>query len=136
MNFLKTVGLLLLFAATQGLCTQASAEGAKLDLRILSDSIKYQTGQIHLQDGLATLTLPDSFRYVDPEGTQTLLTGIWGNPPSKNKTLGMIVPAGFDPMGFNSWCVVLSYQADGYVRLHQTLQADAGGNPPGERPTG
>ena len=107
------VGILLMAASS---VFAASLETRKAQLQALSDRIKYQEGQISLADGLATVKLSDAFRYVDPAGTDTLLTGIWGNPPSQQKSLGMIVPNGFDPFSTNAWCVVLRYQEDGYVK--------------------
>jgi uncharacterized membrane-anchored protein len=95
-------------------------------LRGLTDRLKYQTGQITLRDGVATLNLPDGFRYLDPASSETLLTGIWGNPPSGTRTLGIIVPSGFDPLAENSWCVVLDFQEDGYIKDHdaETINYD------------
>lgn len=107
------VGIVLLTVAS---AFAASVETRKAQLQTLSDRIKYQDGQISLGDGLATVKLSDTFRYVDPAGTDTLLTGIWGNPPSQQKSLGMIVPSGFDPFSSQAWCVVLRYQEDGYVK--------------------
>jgi len=85
-------------------------------LRALSERIKYQEGKIVVGSNLATLNLSDHFRYVDPAGTETLLTGIWGNPPSRQKPLGMIVPAEFNPLDPQAWCVIIQYQEDGYVK--------------------
>jgi len=108
-------GLVVLFAS-HGLFAAAENDARKVQLRGLSDRLKYQQGQIHLRDGLATINLPDTFRYLDPAGTETLLTGIWGNPSSGKNTLGTIVPAGFDPFDSKAWCVVIDYAEDGYVK--------------------
>ena len=54
--------------------------------------LHYQTGQVKLRGGLATLELPAEFRYLDPRETDLVIRA-WGNPPN-NETLGMIVPAG------------------------------------------
>jgi uncharacterized membrane-anchored protein len=91
------------------------AEARKAEARALATRLKYQQGEIHLEKDLATLKLPETFRYLDPAGAQTLLSRIWGNPPSDD-ILGVIVPAGFDPFADESWCVVVSYQEDGYVK--------------------
>lgn len=77
--------------------------------------LRYQTGEIKLQDGLATLKLPDGYRYLDPKQSETVLTDFWGNPPG-NKTLGMVWAAGQDPLGDGSWAVVIQYEEDGYVK--------------------
>jgi uncharacterized membrane-anchored protein len=112
----KSIALFLL-AFTLQFCWSATAdaEARKAELRPLAERIKYQQGQIHLRDGLATLKLPETFRYLDPASSSTLLSGIWGNPPSDD-ILGVIVPAGFDPFADAAWCVVVSYQEDGYVK--------------------
>ena len=83
--------------------------------RKLAASLHYQTGAITLQGGLAKISLPDGFRFVNPADTETLLSKIWGNP-SGARTLGMIVPANFDPIESDSWAVVLSFDEDGYVK--------------------
>jgi len=110
------VGVVAFLSATVNLWAVANDDARKAELETLSSRLKYQTGQIHLRDGLATVNLTDEFRYVDPAGTETLLTGVWGNPPAKTRPLGMIVPANFDPFAPDSWCVVLDYQEDGYVK--------------------
>jgi uncharacterized membrane-anchored protein len=109
-------GLLFLVATTHGLRAADEGDARKNEIRALSERLKYQQGQIPLGDGLATLKLSEVFRYVDPAGTETLLSGIWGNPASPQRPLGMIVPAGFDPFSRQAWCVVIRYQEDGYVK--------------------
>ena len=112
----KSIALLLLSFTLQLAWSAADdAEARKAELRPLAERIKYQEGQINLRDGLATLKLPENFRYLDPASSSTLLSGIWGNPPSDD-ILGVIVPAGFDPFADAAWCVVVSYQEDGYVK--------------------
>src|SRR6187455_1089514 len=111
----KSIALFVLAFSLQLLWSADDAEARKAELRPLAERLKYQQGQINLGDGLATLKLPDTFRYLDAAGAQTLLSGIWGNPPSDD-SLGVIVPAGFDPFADAAWCVVLSYQEDGYVK--------------------
>jgi uncharacterized membrane-anchored protein len=115
MNFRLSICAILLSCST--FVSQAADDDARrIELRGLTERLKYQTGRISLRDGIATINLPDKFRYLDPASSETLLTGIWGNPPSENKILGVIVPAEFDPLGRNSWCVVLDYQEDGYIK--------------------
>jgi uncharacterized membrane-anchored protein len=113
----KSIALLILAFAFPLVwsATNDDAEARKAELRPLAERIKYQQGQIDLQDGLATLRLPDAYRFLDPASAQTLLSGLWGNPPSDD-ILGVIVPAGFDPFADAAWCVVVSYQEDGYVK--------------------
>jgi len=108
--------LVLLFASLQWLCAATEENPQMAKLRALSERLKYQQGQIVLRDGLATINLSEGFRYLDPAGAETVLSGIWGNPSSSERSLGMIVPAGFDSFAPQAWCVVIGYQEDGYVK--------------------
>jgi len=110
------LALVLLLPYASHLRAATPGEDRKVQLRGLANRLKYQQGTIDLKNGLATINLPESFRFVDAAGTETLLTGIWGNPPSGKKSLGMIVPAGFDPFDNDAWCVVIDYEEDGYVK--------------------
>ncbi len=83
--------------------------------RKLVDGLKFQQGEIVLRGGVAKITLPSGFRYLNAADTETVLSKLWGNPRSSD-TLGMITPAGFDPLGDDAWTVVLSFDEDGYVK--------------------
>lgn len=109
------LAVFVLWSALSGLKAGEETDARKAELTSLAERIKYREGRITIGNDLATLDLPSSYRYVDPAGTETILTGVWGNPPSKEKTLGMIVPENFTPFKPDSWCVVISYDEDGYV---------------------
>lgn len=82
----------------------------------LADGLHYQHGDIALRGGLAKIHVPETFRYLDPEGTETVLAKIWGNPPSGSRTLGMLFPADSSPLANDSWGVIITYEEDGYVK--------------------
>ena len=107
---------LALFIISHVLTLTAADEARLAELKSISSRLKYQQGRIDLKNGLASINLSESFRYVDPAGTEALLTGIWGNPSSSSKPLGMIVPKDFDPFGKQAWCVIIEFQEDGYVK--------------------
>lgn len=90
------------------------AEARRAELKPLAERLKYQEGKITIGDGLATINLPENFRYLDAASSQVLLSGLWGNPSAE--TLGVIVPRGFDPFADDAWCVVVDFQEDGYVK--------------------
>ena len=94
-----------------------------MEMRRLADSLKYQTGVITLKDGLAKISLPEAFKYLDPKDSDTVLSKIWANPPRPN-TLGMIVPADFDPVSSEAWVVILSFADDGYVKDDDASKID------------
>jgi uncharacterized membrane-anchored protein len=89
---------------------QAAAERAVASLR-------FQSGEIPLGDHLATLRLPESLQYLDPQDTRTVLSTLWGNPPEQSSgTLGMIVPKGVNLLSNEAWVVVITYDEDGHVK--------------------
>ena len=84
--------------ATAGLAENAPKDPAAelARLRTLSNGLSPKGGEIALAGGIAKITVPNEFRYLDPKDTETVLTGIWGNPKGAT-SLGMLVPTGFDP---------------------------------------
>lgn len=82
----------------------------------LVKNLKYQQGEIDLRDGLAQLTVPKDFRFLGPDDAETVLVKLWGNPPSEEKPLGLLIPAGLTPLDTNCWVVTLDYSEDGYVK--------------------
>jgi uncharacterized membrane-anchored protein len=82
----------------------------------IASRLKFQQGEIKLKDGLATLKVPANFRYLDPDQTDTVLVQLWANPPSQQKTLGMLFPAEISPADEESWGVVITYIEDGFVK--------------------
>ena len=78
-------------------------------------SLKFQQGKITLPNGIATLDLPASFRYLDPADSTRILVDAWGNPPG-GKTLGMIFPTDISPLGETGWGVVITYDEEGHIK--------------------
>lgn len=76
--------------------------------------LHFRTGLVALPGGVATLTVPAGFRYLDPTDTHTLVVDGWGNPPGA-PTLGMLLPAAVDPLGMAGWGVIVSYERQGHV---------------------
>jgi uncharacterized membrane-anchored protein len=82
----------------------------------LVKGLKYQQGEISLRGGLARLTVPTDFKYLGPEDAETVLVKLWGNPPSGEKPLGLLMPANVTPLSSNCWVVTIEYMEDGYVK--------------------
>jgi uncharacterized membrane-anchored protein len=94
-------------AAEADEATKAAAEfEAQLD---------FQRGKIVLPGGIATLDVPENFRYLTPAQADRILVEAWGNPPG-TKTLGMLFPSEVSPLSEEGWGVVISFQEDGYVK--------------------
>jgi len=69
-----------------------------------------------LRGGLAKLSLPKEFNFLGPADAETVLVKLWGNPPMKEKPLGLLIPAGMTPLSSNVWVVTIDYSEDGYVK--------------------
>lgn len=97
---------------------EANAEEAKAmaALRQVLGSLKWQTGSISLPGGMASLELPDGYRFLDKANAKKVLVDIWGNPPgAASDALGMVFPRDTEPVGEGSWGIVVSFVDDGYV---------------------
>ena len=82
----------------------------------LVKNLKYQQGSIDLRGGLATLTVPKEFNFLGPDDAETVLVKLWGNPPSDDKPLGLLIPADMTPLSTNCWVVTIDYNEDGFVK--------------------
>lgn len=93
----------------------AALAAAQQAAKKIADSLHYQKGTVVIQEGLAKVAMPEYYRYLNAADSETLLTQLWGNPKGTG-TIGMIVPAEFDPLIGDSWAVILSFAEDGYVK--------------------
>jgi uncharacterized membrane-anchored protein len=82
----------------------------------LVKNLKYQQGDIDLRGGRAKLSVPKEFNFLGPDDAETVLVKLWGNPPSEEKPLGLLIPAGMTPLSTNCWVVTIDYSEDGYVK--------------------
>jgi uncharacterized membrane-anchored protein len=85
----------------------------------------YQTGTVALKNGMATIRLPESFRFIGPEGSRRLLVEAWGNPPAAAEdVLGMLIPSEASPVSAEGWGIVITYDEDGYVNDSDAAKMD------------
>lgn len=118
----------MMLLLSTSLPAQADSETTTLDtaqmealylerLAFLQDSIEstmnYETGEIILGDGIATLQVPQGYKYLNPEQSKYVMADLWGNPPTE--TLGMLFPEGstiFDDQGY---AIEINFEDMGYV---------------------
>jgi uncharacterized membrane-anchored protein len=108
-----------------GCAWQAFAEGqvkTREEAEALSKTLKYQQGEVVLRDGLATLRVPEGFRFLDGADANKVIVQLWGNPPG-NAPLGMLMSES-GPFGRGAWAVIISYEEDGYVKDHDAETID------------
>jgi uncharacterized membrane-anchored protein len=109
-------GLVGFVCATAGTSAQEAPAAGPSEAEKLEASLEYQTGTITLPGGMATITLPESFRYIGAQSARRVLTDVWGNPPAASTgVLGMLVPADVSVTTEEGWGIVITFDDDGYV---------------------
>lgn len=82
----------------------------------LVSALVMRDGEIELPGGKAKIKVAKGFAYLDPRDARTLLVDVYRNPPGVAEgNLGVIVPAGIDPLAAESWFAILTYEDDGHV---------------------
>ncbi|MFV3305585.1 DUF2167 domain-containing protein [Pseudomonas sp. NY15181] len=77
-------------------------------------SLHFKKGKVVVGDNLATFDLPENFVFLDGKDSERVLEA-WGNPPSSEPPLGMLMPAGVSPFEPAAWAVTVEYEESGYV---------------------
>ena len=95
---MKQLLALLLCCALSGTVSLTAQSGGGLP-QDFEQRLGYQTGTVTVGDGLATIKLPPTFRFIGPEGSRRLLVEAWGNPPEMaSGVLGMLIPTSSSPL--------------------------------------
>ncbi len=115
-NIFTVLLLTGILAAANLACGQDMTNKIPPRIIALLKSLKYEQGDIDLRGGLAKLSVPKEFNFLGPEDAETVLVNLWGNPPSQEKPLGLLIPAGMTPISSNVWVVTIHYSEDGYVK--------------------
>jgi len=104
------------------------------ELDSIENSFTYQYGTIELAGGVASLTVPEGYKFLDSEQSEYVLTELWGNPPQP--CLGLLFHENSSPMDDMDYAVEITYEEEGFIEdddaedidydeLLEELQADA-----------
>jgi len=112
---------LALFMVTSALAQEAGRDSVatahedSLAAAQFEAELGYRTGDIELPHGMATIHVPEGFRYIDQKGAQLLLTESWGNPKeASDDVIGMLIPP-VSPLDQDGWGIVITFDESGYV---------------------
>ncbi len=86
-------------------------------------SLRPKTGNISLRQAKVTLTVPETYYFLDAKNARAVLEDAWGNPPDED-ILGMIFPANAGPLDEEAWGVTIYWSADGYVSDEDASEID------------
>ena len=115
----KVVLALVMCSSMTVLFAKDPADSVQAILKAL-DSIEasytFKTGKIDLGNNLASINIPQGFKYLDKPQSEKVIYDLWGNPRDNDKILGMIFPEKGGVMNYNSWAFVITYDEMGYVK--------------------
>lgn len=106
-------------ALTQDVSEEAMQIMWKNYIDSLDNVLIYDTGLVTLKDGIATIQVPDGFRFINGEQSEELIVNVWGNPPSDpgHESLGMLIPENVSPItDTSSYSINITYSNDGYIK--------------------
>ncbi len=76
--------------------------------------LKWVTGDVEIQDGLAVLHLGDQWQFVGPEAAADIVER-WGNPRPALLPVGMLSPVGMTMLSADGWGVLVTWSEEGHV---------------------
>ena len=120
---MKNLFAAFVFLLVYGTGNFVIASEGKMTAEEFEAQLNYRQGIIELPGGKATLNVPQSFRYLDPDDASKILEVAWGNPPGA-KTLGMLFPSDTSPLSRDGWGVVIQYDHDGHVSDSDAQEID------------
>jgi uncharacterized membrane-anchored protein len=104
---------LAMFVATGAFAEDATTDS--LTAEQFEAELGYRTGDIELPNSIATIHVPEGFRYLDKKGSQRLLTDGWGNPAEMSEdVVGMLIPSA-SPLADDGWGIVITFDESGHV---------------------
>ncbi len=122
----KLLTLLILFSmGVWGQNKKTKEENKEMELLMqelnkmdsISKALKPQTGIVKLPNGVATITVPEGYYYLNAEQASLVLEKAWGNPPEVSKCDGMLYPKDINLVGGDeTWAFIINYESMGYVK--------------------
>lgn len=82
----------------------------------IESTMNYQKGKIEFTGGMASINVPDGFRFLGPTQAKYVIEEVWGNPPSGESYLGMLLPASKDATGAGGYAFIIQFEEMGFVK--------------------
>lgn len=92
-----------------------NADSSLVMLDSMLNNLSYKTGKVELSGGMVSLNIPKGFKFLDAAQSKSIIVDVWGNP-SADGILGMVFLESSSPLDENTWALVVSYDAIGYVK--------------------
>lgn len=89
-------------------------EAIQKSLDSINATFTYERGIVTLDGDMATITVPEGYKFLNAEQSSRVLTDLWGNPPSE--PLGMLFPENITPVSDNfTYAVEITYSEEGFI---------------------
>lgn len=104
-----------------GLATGVSANDNEDSLQAarlidsIENSLQYKTGIISLGNGIATIKVPDGYKFLDGEQARFVVEDLWGNLKNDKAPLGMLFPDSSTATN-PTYAFLVQFEEIGYVK--------------------
>jgi uncharacterized membrane-anchored protein len=88
----------------------------------IESTLHYKTGLVTLNNGIATIKVPENFKFLDADEAKYIVEDVWGNLKGQTP-LGMLVPAG-SAASIADYAFLVEYQDLGYVKDNDANEID------------
>ena len=82
----------------------------------MENSFRFQTGRVPLPSANVVLNVPAGFKYLNSKDAKYVVEELWGNPPSTQAPLGLLLPADGKLLDVGGYAFIISYDALGFVK--------------------
>jgi len=103
-----------LFAKDPGDSLQLFAEQLKR-MDSIESSLHYKTGKIELGSGIATINVPEGFKFLESAEAAYVVQDLWGNPKGE-APLGVLFPANSGATDAGGYAFIVQFEDLGYVK--------------------
>jgi len=84
-------------------------------LRTGQQTLQYQYGVVPIANGIAQLTIPTGFKFLNAAQSRYIISEVWHQSPQPDLA-GMLFPQSGDPLNKNFYAVIINYEPRGFVR--------------------
>lgn len=91
--------------------------GMQLYYDSINSTLNYEYGKVILKGGVATVNIPEGYKYLNGKDSDFILTDIWGNPPSNinDRSLGMLFTENGSPFEDSTYAINITYTEEGFI---------------------
>ncbi len=92
----------------------------------VEQTLSYERGTVDIGNGVASIKVPDGFKYLNGEQSEMILTDVWGNPPSEgeDRSLGMLMLESSSPMEDSMYAINITYSEEGFIEDEDASDID------------